>query len=103
MDREHLGVIVRGSLSKGLELKLDPSVTLEQLRAGMFAIAGGTHYDFFSLITDLELTATTPEALDAPPPDPGSLLREVLMGDSIYARAVLRPHLMVDRGEPDAA
>src|SRR5687767_12676806 len=99
MDRQHLGVIVRGSLSKGLELKLDPAVPLEGLRAGMFAIAGGKTYDFFSLITDLELTATTPEALESPPPEPGSLLSQVLAGDSIYTRANLRPHLMVKQGE----
>ncbi len=67
MPADRLGVIVRGSLSKGLELKLDPRVPLESLRAGMFAIADGQTFDFFSLVTDLELTATAPEALDAPP------------------------------------
>jgi DNA helicase HerA-like ATPase len=97
MAMNRLGVIVRGSLSKGLELKLDPGVSLESLRAGMFAIASGETYDFVSLITDLELTATHPDALDAPAPEPGSLLRQVLAGDSIYTRAILRPHLMVER------
>lgn len=101
MDPNHLGVIVRGSLSKGLQLKLDPTVPPESLRAGMFAVAEGGIYDFVSLITDLELSATHEEALDAPTPEPGSLLREVLAGDSIYTRAELRPHLMVDRQEPD--
>src|SRR5690349_14839139 len=99
MSDQPLGTIITGSLSKGLELKLDPQVPLESLRAGMFAIAGGTQYDFFSLITDLELRATTSEALEGPPPGAGSLLREVLAGDSIYAGATLRPHLMVDRHE----
>lgn len=98
---ERLGVVLRGSLSKGLEVKLDPGVRLESLRAGMFAIAAGKQYDFFSLITDLELTATTEDALHAPPPDAGSLLQRVLEGDSLYARASLRPSLMVDRAEPD--
>jgi DNA helicase HerA-like ATPase len=103
VDGDRLGVIVRGSLSKGLELKLDPEVPLEKLRAGMFAIAAGNTYDFFSLVTDLELTAATPEALEAPPPEPDSLLRQVLAGDSIYTRAQLRPHLMVDRSRTDPA
>jgi DNA helicase HerA-like ATPase len=97
MAGDRLGVIIRGSLSRGLELKLDAAVSLEDLRAGMFAIAHGQRFDFFSLITDLELTATQEEALVAPPPDPHSLLREVLAGDSIYARVNLRPHLMVAR------
>jgi hypothetical protein len=101
MSEQQLGTIITGSLSKGLELKLDPQVPLESLRAGMFAIAGGTQYDFFSLITDLELRSTTSEALEGPPPGAGSLLGEVLAGDSIYAGATLRPHLMVDRQEPD--
>ncbi len=97
MQDERLGVVVGGSLSRGLQLKVDPEVSLEALRAGMFAIARGGTYDFFSLVTDLELTAVNSEALDGPTPEPGSLLREVLAGDSIYARASLRPHLMVDR------
>ena len=101
MDSQRLGVVTRGSLSKGLELKLDPEVSLEDLRAGMFAVAGGERFDFIALITDLELNATTPEALDAPPPAPDSLLRQVLAGDSIYARVNLRPHLMVDRRPTD--
>lgn len=99
MQGQHLGVVIRGSLSKGLELKLDPAVPLEGLRAGMFAIAAGETYDFFSLITDLELSATTPEALESPPPPSDSLLSQVLAGDSIYTRANLRPHLMVKQGE----
>ncbi|HEU4752070.1 MAG TPA: ATP-binding protein, partial [Armatimonadota bacterium] len=98
-----LGVVIRGSLSKGLELKLDPDVSLEALRAGMFAIARGGTYDFFSLITDLELSAATDDPLQAPPPEPESLLSKVLAGDTIYARANLRPHLMVNRAEPDDA
>jgi DNA helicase HerA-like ATPase len=101
VDEAPLGVIIRGSLSKGLELKLDPSVPPESLRAGMFAIAGGGSYDFFSLITDLELCAATPEALQAPVPEPNSLLRSVLEGDTIYTKATLRPHLMVDRAALD--
>lgn len=101
MDSQRLGVITRGSLSKGLELKLDPQVSLEALRAGMFAVAAGERFDFVALITDMELNATNPEALDAPPPAPGSLLREVLAGDSIYSRVNLRPHLMVDRQPAD--
>jgi uncharacterized protein len=103
MEPEHLGVVVRGSLSKGLELKPDPAVSSESLRAGMFAIAGGQTYDFFSLITDLELTAATPEAVETPPAKTDGLLREILAGDGIYTRAVLRPHLMVDRGQSDPA
>ncbi len=99
MAGERMGLVVRGSLSKGLELKLDPEVALESLRAGMFAIAAGQQFDFFSLVTDLELSATTEDALNAPPPADAALLREILAGDSIYARAVLRPHLMVERAQ----
>ena len=40
-----------------------------------------------------------PEALEGPRPEPGSLLSEVLAGDSIYTRANLRPHLMVKQGD----
>ena len=51
--RTELGVIVRGSLSKGLEMKLHPQSPIEELRAGRFVVVEGRQYDFFSMITDI--------------------------------------------------
>ena len=80
MSADRLGVVVRGSLSKGLELKLDPEVSLEALRAGMFAIARGRQYDFFSLLTDLELPLS---AMD------GTLLRQLARAPGGHVRRVV--------------
>src|SRR5687767_15972844 len=59
--RRELGVVVRGSLSKGLEVKLDPTRSIEELRAGRFVVVEGQEYDYFSMITDIALGATSAE------------------------------------------
>lgn len=93
---ERLGVIVRGSLARGLEMRLDPGVPQEELRAGMFAVAAGKRYDFLCMLTDLELGAVTEDALNTPPRR-DSLLHRVLAGEGVYTRVMLRPYLAVDR------
>jgi DNA helicase HerA-like ATPase len=98
MSGERLGVIVRGSLSRGLEMRIDPGVPLEELRAGMFAVTRGGARRYLALITDLQLAAASSNILDAPVPPEGSLLRAVLEGDAVYSQASLRPHLVLEEG-----
>ena len=95
--RKGMGVVVRGSLSKGLEMKLDPAVAIEELRAGKFVVIEGDRYEFFSMITDIALSATHPDVLDAVPEGPDSLLGKVIAGTSTYGTVTLRPMLMLER------
>ena len=50
-----LGVITRGSLVEGLEMKLDPSENIEDMKAGKFVVIEGDKHDFFSMVTDMRL------------------------------------------------
>lgn len=95
--RKGMGVVVRGSLSKGLEMKLDPTVPIEELRAGKFVVIEGERYEFFSMITDIALAATNPDVLDATPAGPDSLLGKVIAGTSTYGTVTLRPMIMLPR------
>src|SRR5436309_12427161 len=95
--RRELGVVVRGSLSKGLEMKLDPSSGIEELRAGRFVVVEGQQYDYFSMITDIALGATTPELLDTPPARDDTFMRSVLAGTSTFGTVSLRPMIQLRR------
>ena len=92
---DQIGVITRGSLSKGIEMKLDAGVSVEEIVAGTFVVIQGEQFDFFALITDAEIEATN-EAIFLHPPGPeDSLLREVMHGSSTYVTVYLKPMLMI--------
>src|SRR5215217_6126486 len=95
--RRELGVVVRGSLSKGLEVKLDPNSSIEELRAGRFVVVEGHAYDYFSMITDIALGATNPEVLDTPPDRNDVLMQAVLTGTSTFGTVSLRPMIQLPR------
>src|SRR5258708_2890750 len=95
--RREIGVVVRGSLSKGLEIKLHPSSPIEELRAGRFVVVEGQTDDFFSMITDIALGATNPEVLDTPPDRDDALMHAVLAGTSTFGTVSLRPMIQLRR------
>lgn len=51
--RRLLGVITRGSLTEGLEMKLADDCSIEDIKAGKFVVVDGDKLRFFSLITDV--------------------------------------------------
>ena len=64
-----LGMVVGGSLSEGLTVKLDPRLTIEKLAVGRYVvIQGKTGRRFFGLITDIALDAANPDLVRRPPP-----------------------------------
>ena len=98
-QRGNIGIITRGSLIEGLEMKLDASHSVEDIKAGKFVVIEGEKNEFFSMITDLRLDATNPDILVHPPEQDNALMRDVLNGTSTYATVCLRPMLMLGKEE----
>lgn len=90
-----IGVITQGSLSKGVEMKLEASVDVEGIIAGTFVVIQGAKYDFFSMITDARIDAANEDIFLYPPSEEDELLREVMQGASTYATISLKPLLML--------
>ncbi len=67
-DVERLGVVVGGSLSKGLVVKLDPLVNIEDLAVGRYVVVHGVYKRFFCMINDVTLDSTNP-SIQSDPPD----------------------------------
>ena len=99
MNNGQIGVVTKGSLTEGVEMKLNPDRSVEDVKAGKFVVIEGYKNQFFSMITDLSLDATNPDILLYPPHDGDQLLHSVLNGASTYVTVALRPMLMLEAGE----
>jgi uncharacterized protein len=95
-DPQFLGLITQGSLSSGLEMRLDGKTCVEELRVGRFVVVEGRHTRFFSMLTDVSLQSINLQMLNSPPAD-DSFLVDVLSGSSMYGSVKLQPMLMLER------
>lgn len=96
-----IGVIVGGSLSRGLEARLTPESSLEQLAAGRFLVVEGEDYDFHCLLVDLTLQTDPMVSSDPPPP---GILQQALQGAGVGVLLSLRPMLVTPHnGAPGTA
>ena len=75
-----LGVVVGGSLSKGLVIKLDAGVPIEDLAVGRYIVVHGESKRFFCMITDIVLDNTNPDIQSAPPDISDPFLAAVYTG-----------------------
>lgn len=93
---QFLGTITQGSLSAGLEMRLSANQSVEDLRVGRFVVIDGQTHRFFSMLTDVTLSAATPAILNNPP-EADSLLHSVLAGVSTFATVKIQPMLMLEK------
>ena len=100
IEDDPIGVIVAGSLSKNLEMRMSEAGAIENLRTGKFVVIQGEQFRFFAMLTDVVLGTSNPDFLSKPPQS--ALAAEVMRGSSTYATVMLRPMLMLPNGaDPD--
>ncbi len=92
-----LGMVMSGSLSKGLEVKLDPSAPIEDMAVGRYIIVRGAQLKFFGMITDVILDNINPQIEKTPPDVSDFFLREVYSGSSVFGRVHISPMLVLDQ------
>ena len=89
-----LGSVIQGSLSEGLEVRLHPDVSVEDMRVGKFLVVQGMRSRFFCMLTDVTL-GTSSQRIFANPPNPDDdFLRDVLAGSGTFGTVNLTPMLM---------
>jgi len=96
IDPPRLGVIVGGSLSKGLTVKLERGQTVEDLAVGRYVVVRGENKRFFCMITDIVLDNTNPEIQSDPPDISDPFLREIYVGTAAYGKVHVQPMLSID-------
>jgi DNA helicase HerA-like ATPase len=91
-----LGMVVSGSLSNGLEVRLNPQAPIEDIAVGRYVIVEGAKLRFFGMITDVVLDNTNPQIEKTPPDVSDPFLREVHVGTSTFGRIHVSPMLTMD-------
>ncbi len=106
-DRTRLGVVVGGSLSAGVDVKLDvgqlPGGIIEDMAVGRYVvIEGATGRKFFSLVTDIALDNTNPD-LPKSPPDPDDEFVKHVYGSALaFGLLKVAPMLLLERDAEQA-
>ncbi|NOZ04992.1 MAG: ATP-binding protein [Chloroflexi bacterium] len=102
MDTLPLGIVVGGSLSKGLTIKLDQATMIEGLAVGRYVVARGQRLDFFSLVTDVRLDNMNPQIEKTPPDVSDPFLARIFAGTATFGTLEIAPMLTLDQRSPDA-
>jgi DNA helicase HerA-like ATPase len=102
MAGQRLGVVVGGSLSRGLDVKLDRETVIEDLAVGRYVVVRGSRKRFFCMITDITLDTTNPAIRSDPPDLSDPFLREIYAGTAAFGTIHVAPMLTIDEdeGEP---
>ncbi len=99
---QRLGVVVGGSLSRGLDVKLDRETAIEDLAVGRYVVVRGQTKRFFCMITDIMLDTTNPAIRSDPPDLSDPFLAAVYTGTAAFGTLHVAPMLTIDEdeGEP---
>jgi DNA helicase HerA-like ATPase len=92
-EERRLGIVVSGSLTRGVEVRLDSAISVEDIAVGRYVTIEGEKRRFFGMITDVTLDASDPGLMTTPPDVSDSFIVEVLCGTSIFGRLHVLPSL----------
>lgn len=100
--RKRLGLVVGGSLSQGISVKLDPGQVpggvIEDMAVGRYVVVEGqSDKKFFCIVTDILLDSTNPD-LAKNPPDPDDVFIKHVYGSQLAFGALqIAPMLLLER------
>ena len=100
-----LGLVVEGSLTQGVEVRLDPGTSVENIKVGTFVTIQGSQYRFFGVVTDIAL-GNSDQRLKHLPLDLGDpFISQALLGTVAYGTVSVLPNLVMPlvRGDDEAA
>ncbi len=95
MTQERLGIVVAGSLDRGVEVKLDSLVSVEDMAVGRYVTIEGQKRRFFGMITDISLGVTDQKLTLTPPDVSDPFITEVLAGTTTYGTLHVAPMLTI--------
>ena len=97
-NSERLGIVTSGSLTKGVEVRLDSSASVEDMAVGRYVTIEGEKRRFFGMITDISLGVTDQRLTVTPPDVADPFIAEVLAGTSTYGTLHVLPMLTIGGG-----
>ena len=79
-----LGMVVEGSLSHGVTVRLDLSASVEEIKVGTFVTVEGSRSRFFGVVTDVALGSADPSLKATPPDVRDPFIAQVVSGTTTY-------------------
>jgi uncharacterized protein len=94
-EDKKLGIVISGSLNKGIDVRLDGTASVEDMAVGQYVAIEGRKQRFFGMITDISLGVSDPSLTLAPPDTSDPFMAEVLNGTATYGSLHIAPYLVL--------
>jgi DNA helicase HerA-like ATPase len=94
-EQTRLGVVVSGSLTRGVDVRLDASVSIEDMAVGRYVAIEGVKRRFFGMITEVSLETVDPSVAITPPDVSNPFIAEVITGTTTYGKLRVMPMLTI--------
>ena len=103
-ERRRIGMVLAGSLSDGVEVRLDPGTSVEEIKVGTLVAIQGERSRFFGQISGVSL-GTTDQMLSVNPPDVSDpYVAQVISGTAAFGAIEAQPTLILGGiDDPSAA
>ncbi len=92
-ERVPMGTVVGGSISRGVEVRLDSSFPVEAVKVGGFVTIEGRERRFFGIVSDVALETSDAAVRASPPEASDPFVQSVLSGTGAYAIVNVVPQL----------
>jgi DNA helicase HerA-like ATPase len=92
-NHQKLGTVMTASLEKGVDVRLDANVSVEDMVVGRYVTIEGRQRRFFGMITDVSLRFTDDRLSVSPPDVADPFFAEVLAGTSTFGTIHVTPML----------
>ncbi len=94
-----LGMVVSGSLTEGMDVRLDSDSSVEDIKVGVFVSIQGQRMRFLGVVTDVSLGTIDP-TMEASPPDVSNpFVARVVSGTAAYGTITVEPMLTIGGGD----
>ena len=90
-----LGLVVDGSLTNGVEVRLDSQTLIEDLKVGTFVTIQGSLGRFFGTLTEIALGSSDPRLKQNPPMVDDPFIAQVMAGSVAFGTITVLPQLIL--------
>ena len=94
-------MVVSGSLTEGVQVKLDPDSSVEAVKVGTFVTLQGERMRFFGVVTDVSLGSTDATLSVSPPDVSDPYVARVISGTAAYGALTVEPMLTIAGDDPE--
>lgn len=93
-----IGYIIGGGLREGFRVRL--TIPADKVQEGSFVVCDSGRYRYYGLVTDLQLGATDPRFADEQSTRLQPIIRQALLGKTLFTTLEMYPTLLLDMGPP---